>query len=114
MARYGIFAVSAILAIGLGLLVPLAVVFYMAHGLEVIAGVFVILISVIGGVSAGVVGMGLHFAGPFADNDAVDDSEEKLRVLRTSHRALLEEMDEELSILKEIRDSLKGTGGGPQ
>jgi hypothetical protein len=114
MAKYGIFVVSAILAIGLGLLVPLAVVYYMAHGLEVIAGVVVILIAIIGGVSAGVVGMGLHFAGPFADNEAVVENEEKLKVLRASHRALLEQMDEQISLLKEIRDNLKGAGGGAQ
>lgn len=112
MSKSGLVAISAILAIGLGLLLPLIVVNDMAHGLEVVAGVFVILISVIGGVIAGVVGLGLSFAAPFADNATVVHEEEKLRVLRASHRALLEELDETNAVLKEIRDSLKGAGGG--
>lgn len=112
MARYGIFAVSAIMAIGLAFLLPLAVVYYMAHGLNVFAGVLVILISVIAGAAVGVVGMALHFARPFADNVQVEETEETLRVLRASHQALLEEMDDTIVILREIRDDLKGAGGG--
>lgn len=110
MTKSGMLVVSETMAIVMGVLVPLVTLYYMAHGLEVIAGVIVVLAALFGGVTLGIVTAGLNFAGPFAQNEMVEDSEEKVKVLRASHRALLEEMDEELTLLKEIRDSLRAGG----
>ncbi len=112
MARIGVIGLSAGMAVVMGAIVPIITIYYMAQGLEVIAGVIVILFSLTGGVVLGVVSMGIGFAAPFAGDSAAAEAEERLKVLRASHRALLEELDDEVAILKEIRDNLKNAGGG--
>jgi hypothetical protein len=112
MARYGVGIFAGIMAFMIGVVMPIVVISDMAHGLDAVAGVIIVIFALITGCIVAVVGMGMHFAAPYADNESASDEEEKLKLLRTSHRALLEEMDDELKVLKEIRDSLKGSGGG--
>lgn len=94
-----------VVAIGLG--VPVASIYFTVHyGFnEVLTGLFSIF-AIISAFIIGVVGIGEGiFESPL--ESAVSIEREKLNMLRASQRATLEELDEIVKILREIRDALK-------
>lgn len=110
MTKWGMGGMEFVIVLCIGVVVPIAALQGMQQGLNVAVGLIVIVAAILGAVTLGIVSMGISVAKPFVEGSP--DDEERLKVLRASHRALLEEMDDEISLLKEIRDSLRHVEGG--
>lgn len=93
------------IVIGLG--VTVAVLYAMANGLNDILGTIVMVVSLLIALALGVVGMGVSYAMP----DAGREEDLALKMLRASQRAMVEELDEVVTLLGEIRNALRNTGG---
>jgi uncharacterized membrane protein YdjX (TVP38/TMEM64 family) len=106
-----IIAMIMIMAIGAG--VPIAAIYFMVnYGFDTVAGTLI-------SITAVVVGGGLAFfliIFVFEEKggkliSGIDESErERLNILRAETRAMLEEFDEMIGILSEIKDILKEVG----
>ncbi len=92
------------IAIGVG--VPVAVLFTIGHGLDALLGTIVIVFSLLVAGALGIVGMGISTA--VTDMSAGDD--QTVKTLRASQRAMLEEMDQVVELLENIRDTLRSAG----
>jgi hypothetical protein len=94
----------SIVAIGFG--VPVASIYFSVyHGFNwLIAGVIGIFALIVAGV-LGVVGMAI--SSEEIPEDISSSEREKLNMLRAYQRATLEELDDVIAILREIRDVLK-------
>lgn len=84
----------------MGGLVPVAAIYATTHGLNIILAAIVVIAGLGSAVALGVVGMGVGFA------SGDDHDRERLRILRASNRAMIEEMDEMVKLLSEVRDYL--------
>ncbi len=107
MSRFSAFLITMVI-IGIGLGVPVSTIYFMVkyHFNEIIAGI--ICIAAIGAaflISAVSIGEGLFES--ISDTSSRVDRE-KLNLMRAHQRAMLEEFDELIEILKEIKDLLKG------
>jgi hypothetical protein len=105
MAKASILTALTIILLGFG--VPaLSIYFSVFHGFNVIvAGLVAILALIVAGV---LVVIGLAIGSEELPSEKIKLSEmEKLNLLRAHQRATLEELDEIIVILREIRDVLK-------
>jgi hypothetical protein len=105
MAKASILTALTIILLGFG--VPaLSIYFSVFHGFNVIvAGLVAILALIVAGV---LVVIGLAIGSEELPSEKIKSSEmEKLNLLRAHQRATLEELDEIIVILREIRDVLK-------
>ncbi len=93
-------------SIVLGLGVTVAALFAIRSGFSSILGTIIIVLSLLIAGVLGVVGIGLSSELPGIDTE----EDERLKTLRAAQRAMIEEMDEMIEILGEIRDTLKSTG----
>jgi hypothetical protein len=107
MARTSILTALCIILLGFG--VP-AITIYSSvqYGFNsIIAGVIAVFALIVAGVLA-VVGMALGWEqSDMMSNAVTPEEKEKLNLLRADQRATLEELDDIVAILKEIRDVLK-------
>ena len=92
----------------IGVCVPVAALYAMLVSLNDIVGTIIIVLSLLIAGVLGVVGMGISTALPSLDSGG----DETAKTLRASQRAMLEEMDELVDLLGQIRDTLKNTGDG--
>jgi uncharacterized membrane protein YdjX (TVP38/TMEM64 family) len=107
-----IVAMFMIISIGAG--VPIVAIYFMVnYGFDTIAGTLISIIAV-------AVGGGLAFfliIFVFEERgerllSSIDESErERLNILRAQARAMLEEFDEMINVLSDIKDILKEVGG---
>ncbi len=105
----GVFAYLSVMAIGLG--VPYFLITYtLNYNLNIIVTGIVSGIAVIGGCILGIVVTALIFSEGRSLLVDTRQEIEKLNVYRAQARAMLEEMDEVLQILTDIRDLLKSLG----
>jgi len=109
MARTWILAALSIILIGFG--VPAITIYSAVHYNlnSIVAGIIVVFALAVAGL-LGVIGMGLGWemlTGDVASNAITPEEKEKLNVLRADQRATLEELDDIVAILREIRDVLK-------
>lgn len=94
------------IVIGIG--VTVAALYAMDNGLNDILGTIIVVISLLVAGTLGVVGMGIASALPQLDTE----EDAAARTLRASQRAMIEEMDEIVELLGQIRDTLKNAGEG--
>ncbi|MBX8631350.1 MAG: hypothetical protein KIY12_05840 [Thermoplasmata archaeon] len=83
--------------------VPALTLYYVAHGLELIAGTVIIVFGIIGATVLGIVGIGVSSEIHFTDTNTESQS---LHILRSAERTMLEEFDDIISLLDEIKDTL--------
>lgn len=107
--------VAIIVALGLGL--PYVALNYMVfHGLSPWIGVPLAIFGLLGAGLAIVIGLGMiggiQFSSPENERIQLRVLSEKVNAYRARQRAMLEELDEIVSILKEIRDVLTMTSEG--
>jgi hypothetical protein len=108
MARTSILTVLSIILIGFG--VPAICVYSsVKYGFNsILAGIVAIFALIVAGILAA---LGLIFGytqhGDDVSSAITSDEKEKLNLLRADQRATLEELDDVVTILKEIRDILK-------
>lgn len=86
--------------------VTVAALYAMQEGFNDILGTIVIVVALLISGVLGVVGMGLSSELPGMGRG----EDETIRTLRASHRALLEEMDEMIDLLTDIRNTLSHAG----
>lgn len=107
MARTPILTALSITLLGFG--VPIACIYFSVfYGFNyVVAGIIAFIALIVAGILV-IVGIALgHEEMPY---ETIKPSErEKLNFLRAHQRAILEELDDIIDILKEIRDTLKAT-----
>jgi hypothetical protein len=105
MEGRGVFLLLILPSIVMAAAVPALTLYYMAHGLELVAGTVIIIFGIIGATVLGIVGIGV--SSTFSGEGSAHSSErESLRVLRAAERTMLEEFDDIVSILKEIEKTL--------
>lgn len=100
--------------IALGVVFPMFLIHYMVvYGLVWYVALPLIVLSLIGAGILGVVGFTLIFewGAPIRTPKSDRLLAEKLRIMRARQRALLEELDEIVELLREIRDILKSVEG---
>jgi hypothetical protein len=105
MVRTSILTALCIILIGFG--VPLACIYFTVfHDFNVIvAGIIAALALIVAGVLAI---LGMAIGSEEMPSESLKSSErEKLNLLRAHQRATLEELDDVIDVLKEIRDLLK-------
>ena len=108
--------VTMVVALGLGL--PYVALNYMVfHGLSPWIGVPLAIFGILSAGLAIIIGLGMMEEIPFSNWSEKEKVQlrllsEKINAYRARQRAMLEELDEMISILKEIRDVLKMTGEG--
>lgn len=105
MVRTSILTALCIILIGFG--VPLGCIYFSVfHGFNVIvAGIIAVLALIVAGVIAI---LGMVIGSEEIPSESLKSSErEKLNLLRAHQRATLEELDDVIDVLKEIRDLLK-------
>jgi hypothetical protein len=107
MARTSILTALCIILLGFG--VP-AISIYSSvqyNFSSIVAGIIAVFALVVAGLLA-VVGMGLSWEqNDVASNAITPEEKEKLNLMRADQRATLEELDDVVAILREIRDVLK-------
>jgi len=99
---------AAISVISIGLVVP-ALTLYLTvyHGFDSLIAGIIIFIALIVACTLGVVGMAISTE-ELEYNSGLSSAEtEKLNMMRAHQRATLEEMDEIIELLREIREILK-------
>lgn len=94
-------------SIAIGVFVPAAALLEMRSGLDAIMGTIIVLAALLVAGGLGVVGLAMTTT---AEQER-GSSYETARTLRASQRAMLEEMDDVVALLEEIRDALKGPEG---
>jgi len=98
--------ITGISTISIGLGVPIVCLYFVVnYGFDYwIAGVIALMAVLVGG---GIIIVGMT-AGPLREEEDYGEIDrERLRILRSQQIAALEEMDDMVKILSEIRDSLK-------
>ncbi len=108
MARSGHVLMLILPSIAMTVVVPAFALYFMMHGLELIAGTLIIVFALIGSTALGVVGIGVSTE---TEKHSHAEEQESLKMLRTSQRALLEEMDQMVSVLVQVRDTLSPDKG---
>jgi hypothetical protein len=109
MGKILFLAAISIVAIGFGI-PALTLYFNVYHGFDSLISGIIIFIALLVACALGVVGMALTTE-EIGYSDGLSSSErEKLNMMRAHQRATLEEMDEIIELLKEIRDILKTVG----
>lgn len=101
---------TAIFVVAIGFGIPALTLYYVVHYAfnSIIAGI-IIFISIAAACVLGIVGMAISTEE--IEHGGLSSSEvEKLNMMRAHQRATLEEMDEIINLLKEIRDLLKSVG----
>ncbi len=98
-------------SLGMGVIVPVAVIYGMVEGLSAVVGLIAIFFSLVAAAIVGVVALTTSL-GVFLDDDAWGSAEEreKLRLYRSSTENLAKQMDELNSTLGQIRDALRPEG----
>jgi len=107
MAKTSILTALSIILLGFG--VPtVSIYFSVFHGFNfIIAGLIAMLAMIVAGI---LVVVGIALGHEELPSEKIKPSErEKLNLLRAHQRATLEELDDVIDILKEIRDLLKAT-----
>jgi|Deesub1362A_J573_1020465.scaffolds.fasta_scaffold05866_6 uncharacterized protein YlxW (UPF0749 family) len=102
---------TAIFVVAIGFGIPALTLYYVVHYAfnSIIAGI-IIFISIAAACVLGIVGMAISTE-EIEHSGGLSSSEiEKLNMMRAHQRATLEEMDEIINLLKEIRDLLKSVG----
>ena len=99
--------------IALGVVFPMFLIHYMVvYGLVWYVALPLIVLSLIGAGILGVVGFAIVLESePIKTPKSDRLLAEKLRIMRARQRALLEELDEIVELLREIRDILKSVEG---
>jgi hypothetical protein len=107
MVKFRITALYMAPSIAIGVIVPLSALYYVGHGLSVLVASILVFFALAAATILGVVGIGVT-----AETDASDANTdfERVRVLRASQRAMIEELDDIIELLKQIRDSLSPKG----
>ncbi|MBX8635531.1 MAG: hypothetical protein KIS30_07450 [Thermoplasmata archaeon] len=90
-------------SIAMTVAVPALAFYFMTRGLDIIAGTVIIVFAIIGAIVLGVVGIGVSSE---VEHSSYQEELESLKILRASHRAMLEEMDELVSMLGHIKNTL--------
>ncbi len=93
-------------SIAIGVAVPVAVLFTIGHGLDALLGAIVIVFSLLVAGALGIVGLGISAT----DTDVPAGDDQTVKTLRASQRAMLEEMDQVVELLENIRDTLRSAG----
>jgi hypothetical protein len=107
MARISVLTALCIILLGFG--VPAITVYSSVqyNFNSIVAGIIAVFALAVAGLLA-VIGIGLTWEqSDVASNAITPEEKEKLNVLRADQRATLEELDDVVAILKEIRDVLK-------
>lgn len=93
----------SVVAIGLG--VPALCFYYTVyHAFNYVAAAIIAIVALLAAGSIGIVGIVL---GPLGQEAAGDSERRRLEMMRAHQRATLEEFDEIIAVLEEIRDVLK-------
>ena len=103
MERRGVLLLLILPSIVMAAAVPALTLYYMAHGLELVAGTIIIIFGIIGATVLGVVGIGVSSTFSY---DGYGNERESLKILRAAERTMLEEFDDVISVLKEIEETL--------
>ncbi|MCD6263039.1 hypothetical protein J7L60_01330 [Candidatus Bathyarchaeota archaeon] len=103
MVRTAAWLTLSVIAIGLG--VP-ALCFYCTvyHAFNYVAAAIIAIVALLAAGGIGVVGIVL---GPLGQESTGDSERRRLEMMRAHQRATLEELDEIIGVLEEIRDVLK-------
>ncbi|MCL5677713.1 MAG: hypothetical protein M1442_00390 [Candidatus Thermoplasmatota archaeon] len=103
MERRGVLLLIILPSIVMAAAVPALTLYYMAHGLELVAGTLIIIFGIIGATVLGIVGIGVSSTFSYEGNGS---ERESLKILRAAERTMLEEFDDVISVLKEIEETL--------
>ncbi|MEM3671288.1 MAG: hypothetical protein QW767_06055 [Thermoprotei archaeon] len=107
MSRHsGILVSSVIMAVAVAGGVPATALYEMSKGLSPLVGTLLAFFALVAGSVLGIVGLGVS-----SEREGHDDDFEKLQMFRAANRALVEEFDDMIPILKDIRDYLVKGGG---
>lgn len=94
-------------SVAIGVIVPLSALYYVGHGLSVVVASILVFFALAAATILGVVGIGVTAETETGNTNA---DAERIRVLRASQRAMIEELDDIIELLKQIRDSLSPRG----
>jgi|GEM_PF-1542700 hypothetical protein len=108
MKEKGILLLYLVPTILIGVIVPSITVYYSIHGLNPLMGTIIVVSALIVAAGLGVVQSGLGFAHASGIVGGNEKDDESLRVLRATVRSIADEEDDINTILREIRDVLKG------
>ncbi len=109
MSKNGALIAFSAVAVGLG--VPaLSLYFSVYHGLNAVIAAIVAIFAIISGGVLGILGVVI---GPLGQSDDGISASERQRLsqMRAHQRATLEELDDVVEVLEEIRDVLKAVEG---
>jgi len=109
MGKIAVLTAISLIAIGFGI-PALTLYFTVYHGFDSLIAGIIIFIALLGACALGVVGIAISSEELEYDAGLSSSEKEKLNMLRAHQRATLEEMDDIVKLLKEIRDILKTVG----